>query len=184
MQDIDLGEETGSSVEEEQAADQDQGAEETMEEGPREERFRRKAPDNGLRRSRRLEQRPRRNHSDMVSDNGSNSDGETFLASSFSTESEGNFCRMEIAREISTGPGQRSVEEFHGEGTQQPAGEGNLEGMVTAVKYRADKDTLCSRSQAYCTWRRQTIQIDINREGVHSTLRSGFLQNIQLGGSF
>lgn len=65
MQENNLGEGTGSAVEEEQAADQGQGAEETSEE-TKEERSKRKAPDSGPRRSHRLGQRPRGDYSNMV----------------------------------------------------------------------------------------------------------------------
>lgn len=106
MQDINPGQETRLAGEDEQAADQVQGVEDTKEEEPWEGRFKREAPDIELKSSRRLKQRPRKNNSDMASWYGADSDGGNFLALAFSTESEEAFCMMGIARETSTGTGE------------------------------------------------------------------------------
>ena len=94
-------------MEEEQTVARSQNAEETAEE-TKGERFKQGDSDSGLRRSRRLAQQPRRNYADMALGNAADSDGENFMASAFSTESEEAFCMMGIAGEISTGPGEPS----------------------------------------------------------------------------
>lgn len=65
-----MGRRLNQSVEEEQAEDQGQGVDEIKQEEPREKHSKGKAPDNELRRSRRIKQRPRRNYSDMAFGNG------------------------------------------------------------------------------------------------------------------
>lgn len=107
FQDINLGENTASTVQE-QAPDQDQCVEDTKEGEKRGKRSKREAPNSGHRGSRRLKQRPRRNYSDMVFGNAADSDAETSLASAFSAELEEVFCMIEITGDIFTRPRESS----------------------------------------------------------------------------
>lgn len=109
MQDIDLGEETGSTVEEEQAVDQGQDMEETTKEETKKEPSKREAPDSGLRGSRRLKQRLRQNYSDMVFGNAADCDGEHFWTLAFSTGSEEVSHMMKIADQIPKGPEEPNI---------------------------------------------------------------------------
>lgn len=103
MQENNLGKNTTSNVVEEQPVDKDRGGEETKEQAPDQDQDVGQGPDSGLERSRRLEQRHRRNYSDMTFGNGADIFSKNVLVSSISTGTEEAFCMMRIVGETSKG---------------------------------------------------------------------------------